>query len=532
MKKITKTDCGLESVYSSVKTAEERTFLDKIAEMMCSVVNKAMDGSLDEAEVQKAFKNINDKLTAYDSEKFQQLIKDNNDLVEQVKGLQQSIAKLEQKGVTVEKASKFAEEINEMFESEKFKQFADNKARTATGFKLKAVSMTGQGVAADANYTGTHLITDQLPNVVTAQRDKLTHVRDFAVVIQGDPEFPILAWQQIYEVNKNARFVTENGTLPESSFKVKEATSGVCRVGHHIRISKRMIKSRAYVTSVIINMMAQGILDAEDYNILFGDGTGTNLKGIVNYDGVKSVESIVSESVSAGSVTSIEATSGGIIINLAKADDLLREGMKIVITGVKDNGGTATNMNATYDVIKVNDTQVFCETSYVPTDYDKNTTAQDAIKYTLKHGAFKSVESPNSIDALETAIAVMTFAQFTPTTLVLNPITLNGIRSEKATDGNRLDVVKDMNGDPIIGGLRVIKSTSVPAGKYLLGDFRNGAQIVDYTGLTLDWADDVDTKLQNQVVLLAQEELIVPVYCPWAFAYGSISALKTAIKSN
>ena len=154
------------------------------------------------------------------------------------------------------------------------------------------------------------------------------------------------------------------------------------------------------------------------------------------------------------------------------------------------------------------------------------------MTFKVNHGAFKSVESPNSIDALETAVAVMTYAQFAPTVLVLNPITLNSIRTEKATDGNRLEVVKDMNGNPIIAGLRVIPYTGIAPGKYFLGDMQRGAQIIDYTPLTVEWADDVETKLKNQVVLLAQAEMIVPVFCPWAFAYGTISKLKTAITKS
>lgn len=47
--------------------------------------------------------------------------------------------------------------------------------------------------------------------------------------------------------------------------------------------------------------------------------------------------------------------------------------------------------------------------------------------------------------------------------------------------------------------------------------------------LTLEWAEDVETKLCNEVVLMAQEEVIFPIYMPWAFAYGDLAALKTAI---
>ena len=61
---------------------------------------------------------------------------------------------------------------------------------------------------------------------------------------------------------------------------------------------------------------------------------------------------------------------------------------------------------------------------------------------------------------------------------------------------------------------------------------QRGAQIIDYTPLTAEWADDVNTKLKGQVVLMAQAEMIVPVFCPWAFAYGNINALKAAIAKD
>ena len=269
--------------------------------------------------------------------------------------------------------------------------------------------------------------------------------------------------------------------------------------------------------------------DAEDFQILFGDGTGDNLTGITRHKGVLPVESIISDSiftVAAGGVSSLTKMTDGVILELKEPNDLLIEGLKVVISG---DSVTNTALAGTFDVIKANDRCIFLEGVTVTNDGDL---AADAAKLTLtfKNGAYQSIELPNSIDALETAISVMTYAQFSPTVLVLNPITLNAIRCEKATDGNRLEVVKDINGNPVIGGLRVVPYTGMPVGKYFLGDMQRGAQIIDYTPLTAEWADDVNTKLKNQVVLLAQAEEIVPVFCPWAFAYGSINALKTAIK--
>jgi ABC-type transport system substrate-binding protein len=128
--------------------------------------------------------------------------------------------------------------------------------------------------------------------------------------------------------------------------------------------------------------------------------------------------------------------------------------------------------------------------------------------------------------------AVMNYAQYSPSAIVMNPITVNAIMSEKDTIGRNLGLVTGTNGVKYINGIPVIELTSIPADKYLVGDFRNAANLIDYTSLSIEWAEDVNTKLKNYVVLIAQEEVIFPVYMPWAFAYGSIASVKTAITAE
>ncbi len=422
---------------------------------------------------------------------------------------------------------KFNERFDEMYNSPQFQDFLNGKEKGTSGFAFKDISVTGNIVPG-----GTVTMTQQSDRVVTQATDKKLHVRDFATVLPGDPEYPIFAFQQIYEVDRNARYVAENGMLPESSLKIKEESAEVKRVGHHFKLSKRALKCKAYLRGYVMNCLLAGVRDAEDFAILFGDGSGDTLKGITTYEGVKSVEAIIGDTIisgDAGSVSAITKVDNGVIVELTNAHDLLIEGLRITFAGATKN----TGLNATFDVIKLNDRQVFLEGATLTSENAADLTADAAIMtFKVNHGAFKSVETPNSIDALETAVAAMTYAQYAPTVLLLNPITLNSIRTEKATDGNRLEVVKDINGNPIIAGLRVIPYTGIAPGRYFLGDMQRGAQIIDYTPLTAEWADDVNTKLKNQVVLMAQAEMIVPVFCPWAFAYGNINALKAAIAKD
>ena len=522
MAKLTKKE--LEEILG-LKTAglpdDQKEFVNRLTGAFADAINKSLTDIPDNAALKDALKPFQSKdgdLT------LDSLSKENQELVKQVKALSESLEKMKKRGLGLDFVSKFNERFDEMYDAPKFQDFINDREKSSGSFSFKDVSMAG-------NYSGTHLITQQSGSVVTQATDKKLHVRDFATVLPGDPEFPIFAFQQIYAVDRNARYVSENGMLPESSIKVKEQTSQVSRVGHHFKLSKRMLKCRAYVRGFVMNCLISGVRDAEDFAILFGDGSGDNLKGITRYEGVQSVEQIIGTSiftVAAGGIQSIEAAANGLIVELKEPNDLFIEGLKV--TGA--SAVTNTDLNKTYDVIKVNDRRIFLEGAALAAANTDALLAADvaALTLTFKNGAYQSIESPNSIDALETAISVMTYAQFVPTVLVLNPITINAIRCEKATDGNRLEVVKDINGNPVIGGIRVVPYSGIPVGKYFLGDMQRGAQIIDYTPLTAEWADDVNTKLKNQVVLLAQAEEIVPVFCPWAFAYGSINALKTAIK--
>lgn len=99
---------------------EEKAFMENIGGLMIETINKALEGALSKEDVETHFKGINDKLKAYDAEKFEQMVKDNEALVEQVKNLGDTIERLKQSGVSMNTVNKLDEKINEMLESEKF----------------------------------------------------------------------------------------------------------------------------------------------------------------------------------------------------------------------------------------------------------------------------------------------------------------------------------------------------------------------------------------------------------------------------
>lgn len=500
--------------------AQQEAFMKSLENKMNGIVNEAVKGFITEEQVKA---RVDEVLKGID-EKFVSKSEDVKELAAQVKTLGENIAKMKSVGFTNEHITAFAAKVDEMMDSEQYKDFVANRCKSTgrfTNFTMKDVSMTN-------DYEGNILIAQQSDRIVSQVGHGKQHLKDVITTLDIEPEHLSIAYTQIYHVDRNARYVAENGMLPESSFKVKEVTAGVNRVGHYIRISKRMMKSRAYVRSFILNLMPEAVYNAMDAQILFGDGTGDNPTGITRYEGVLPVETIISDAIytgAVGSVAGIEERDGGIVVVLKDPVDIMRDGMQITFTAT-DN--TITNKAAlngkTFEVIKETDTRLII---------DGITYAEEAhpelISFKLNHSAFKSVEEPNSQDALEAAVAVMTYGEFRPTAILMNPITLFKMQTEKDTTGRRLDFVRDAFGNLTVGGVPVISTNAIPTDKYLLGDFRNGVNIVTYTALNVEFAEGVTEILKNQTVCIAQMELMLPVYCPWAFAYGSVSALKAAI---
>lgn len=501
---------------------QQDAFMSKLETKMYAIVNEAVKGFITGDEVTKRVNECVDEIkknSGTASEEVQELAK-------QVKTLGENISKMKSMGMTNDQIQEFAQKVDEMMESEQYKDFVANRCKSTgrfTNFTMKDVSMTN-------DYTGNVLIAQQSDRIVSQVGHNKQHLKDVITTLDIEPEHLSIAYTQIYHVDRNARYVAENGTLPESSFKVKEVTAGVNRVGHYIRISKRMMKSRAYVRSFILNLMPEAVYNAMDAQILFGDGTGDNPTGITRYEGVLPVENIIGTAIytgAAGSVTGIESRAGGtgIVIVLNGPVDIMRDGMQITFTASDNSITNKTALNGkTFEVIKETDTRLIIDgVAYAEEAHP------ELISFTLNHSAFKSVEDPNSQDALEAAVAVMTYGEFRPTAILMNPITLFAMQTEKDTIGRRLDFVRDAFGNLTVGGVPVISTNAIPTGKYFLGDFRNGVNIVTYTQLNVEFAEGVTEILKNQTVCIAQMELMLPVYCPWAFSYGSLSALKTAI---
>lgn len=443
------------------------------------------------------------------------------------------IQKMKDGGITLGKGSMIEKAIDEIIDNPKMTDFINSKSRT-TGkipFSIKGI------VSMENSYEGNLLTTQQTGRVMVDVNERRINVRDLMTVDQGDPEFTSIAYARIVDLDRNAVAVSENGKLPESAFKMKEETANIARIGTHVNISKRLLKSRAYLRSFLMNRLPKWVRMAEDFQILFGDGTGDNLLGIVKQsnDISKWLTAVVVKG-EAGAVESVESYNKGeqTMITFSKPFDKIEEGMMLKFTGApKVDESTESKLNSDNLIHKQNDRKVMIDVPYaeiVPKTAGKFSESEiGALTFEVKNNFFNTVEDPNYGDAINAVIAVLTYGEYTPNVVALNPSDVFMIQTLKDTSGRSLDLITGIDGTKRISGRVIVETTIVPPGYYFIGDMANAAALVDYTSLFIEFAEDIESKLTNQVTVIAQEEVLMPVYNPFAFAYGKLDDVLAAI---
>ena len=135
--------------------------------------------------------------------------------------------------------------------------------------------------------------------------------------------------------------------------------------------------------------------------------------------------------------------------------------------------------------------------------------------------------TPTEYDVLVAAANQCMVAEYTPNAIFLHPTDYHKIFLNKATDGQYV-AYRD-NAPPTIMGIPVFKSTAQTKGKFIVGDFRLGAQVFFRDAMTLEFSDQDDTNFRRDLITIkASERLTNAIYRPNAFAWGTFS---TAIAS-
>ena len=466
-------------------------------------------GTIDEAALDAKINELKDKI----KEEYSGQV---SAMEETIKAISKEVKEMRDKGFKIGGGSRLEKAVDAILDHPKVRDFCDGKVQKSGKIRLKDV------VSLTDDYSGDILISQQTTRLEDEVPERRVTLRDVLTIDQGDPAYPNITYAQVVELNRNAATVSENGRLPQSSFKLKEVTDGTKRIGTYLMVSNRLLKSRTYLRSYLINRLPQWVRQAEDFQIMFGDGNGDNLSGIAKrcLNIVDWLTGVIVTGV-AGDVASVESYDGGTktMITFNSPFAKIEEGQMITFTGAPV-GSVLLSANMIH---KYNDRKITIDVAYTAL----TTTEIEALAFTVKNNFYNQVADPNLVDAIAAIFAIMTYGEYTPNVIVLNPSTVFEIQTLKDTTGRNLDLIKENS----IAGRTLVQSTAVAPGYFFAGDLQRGVSLVDYTSLEVEFAEDVETKLTNQVAIIAQEEVILQVFNPFACAYGKLTDVLNAIKA-
>lgn len=118
----------------------------------------------------------------------------------------------------------------------------------------------------------------RLPGVDVKAKQRL-FIRD--LIASGRTDGPAIFWVQQTGFTNAARVVAENTAKPYSDIAFATKMTAVSTIAHMFKASKQILDDFKQLQSLVDLEMRFGLKYAEEMEILFGDGTGVHLLGIV-----------------------------------------------------------------------------------------------------------------------------------------------------------------------------------------------------------------------------------------------------------
>lgn len=130
----------------------------------------------------------------------------------------------------------------------------------------------------DMGAAGTIIAPDRQAEIVPRLRQRL-FVRD--LIPAGRTGSNVIFWVQQTGFTNNAGVVSEGVRKPESTIAFEFKQTPVTTVAHYFKAAKQLLDDFAALQSTVDDELRYGLKYAEEQEILFGDGTGVSLTGIV-----------------------------------------------------------------------------------------------------------------------------------------------------------------------------------------------------------------------------------------------------------
>jgi HK97 family phage major capsid protein len=198
-----------------------------------------------------------------------------NALREAEKTLKAALGDLEQHvaNMPLNNAAKVIESVGrQVISSEALKTFASG----VEGNKRLSIPVKAALISVDV--PGQIVAPDRQPGIDAQPKQRL-FIRD--LIAPGRTASNTIYWVQQTGFTNNAKAVAENTTKPYSDIEFAEKITPVRTIAHLFKAAKQILDDMPQLQSTIDAELRYGLKYVEEQEILFGDGTGAHLEGIV-----------------------------------------------------------------------------------------------------------------------------------------------------------------------------------------------------------------------------------------------------------
>jgi len=166
----------------------------------------------------------------------------------------------------------FKSALNEAIESGAIESISKGNSRSAS-FVVKADMTT------TADFTGDVIPADRVPGY-KYDPTRPTHIRQ--LLAQGSTQSDVVRFVKESGYANGSAATAEGSTLAQSDFNMVASDANVRKIGTYFRISEEMLADTPQLTSYLSARAPEKLLEVEDTQILSGDGSGANIRGIIS----------------------------------------------------------------------------------------------------------------------------------------------------------------------------------------------------------------------------------------------------------
>lgn len=217
----------------------------------------------------------NGKLSAEMKDTVDKMAVEFNALKDAEKTLKAAVGDLEQHvaQMPLANAKQVVESVGQqVISSEALKTFAAGVSAS------KRISIPVKAALISTDVPGNIVAPERLPGIDTTPKQRL-FIRD--LIAPGTTSSSTIYWVQQTGFTNNAAAVAENTAKPYSDIEFAEKITPVRTIAHMFKASKQILDDFAQLQSQVDAEMRFGLKYVEEQEILFGDGTGAHLDGII-----------------------------------------------------------------------------------------------------------------------------------------------------------------------------------------------------------------------------------------------------------